>query len=96
MESIMKSGKCCFFCGRTSGLERHHAMHGTANRRKAESLGLWTWLCADCHRGTDGVHGKNGRDKDLTLMRAAEYSFLKNGHTLEDWMKEFGKNYLDI
>lgn len=37
MESIIKTGRYCFFCGRTDRLEKHHALHGTANRRKADA-----------------------------------------------------------
>lgn len=91
-ESIIKTSKCCFFCGRTDHLERHHCMKA-ANRKKSEALGLWVWLCPDCHRGTDGVHGKNGHGKDESLKMAAEYAFLQE-HSLEEWMRIFGKNYL--
>lgn len=93
MESIIKTGRYCFFCGRTDRLEKHHATHGSANRRKAEELGLWVWLCPECHRGTDGVHGKNGHGKDMEVKMAAEYAFLKH-HSMDEWMKEIGKNYL--
>lgn len=93
MESIIKTARCCFFCGRTDHLEKHHCMHGVANRKRADALGLWVWLCADCHRGTDGVHGKNGHGKDESLKMAAEYAFLQE-HSLEEWMQFFGKNYL--
>lgn len=94
MESIIKTGRYCFFCGRTDRLEKHHAMHGTANRKKADALGLWVWLCPECHRGTEGVHGKNGHEKDTALKMAAEYAYLKSGHTMDDWMREFTRNYL--
>ena len=95
MVSIIKHGRSCFFCGSEVNLERHHCLHGTANRRRAEEDGLWTYLCPECHRGTDGVHGKNGHDKDLTLKKAAEYQWMKlYGKTKEDFIKRYGKNYL--
>ena len=95
MKSIIKESKSCFFCGSESGLEKHHCMHGTANRKLAEEDGLWVWLCSDCHRGTYGVHGYAGHDYDLTLKRAAEYAWLKeNGKTVADWIKRYGKNWL--
>lgn len=93
MDSIIKTGRCCFFCGRSDRLEKHHAIHGTANRKKAEALGLWVWLCPECHRGTNGVHGKNGHEKDMAVKMAAEYAFLKS-HSMDEWMREIGKNYL--
>ena len=93
-QSIIKESKTCFFCGKP-GTERHHCLHGTANRKLAEEDGLWVWLCSDCHRGTYGVHGYAGHDYDLTLKRAAEYAWLKStGKTVEDWIKRFGKNWL--
>lgn len=76
-------------------MEKHHAMHGTANRRIAEVHGLWVWVCAECHRGTYGVHGKYGHGKDLTLKMAAEHAWMKHyGKTEEDFIKVYGKNYL--
>lgn len=70
-------------------------MHGTANRKIAERDGLWVWVCPDCHRGTYGVHGKEGRGKDLALKMAAEYAWLKRyGKTEQDWIQRYGKNYL--
>lgn len=95
MESIIRSAKECYFCGSQINLEKHHAMHGTANRKLAEKYGLWVWCCAECHRGTNGVHGKNGHGKDLTLKMDAEWSWIKHyGKTEEDFIQVFGKNYL--
>lgn len=95
MVSIIKHGKFCFFCGSERDLERHHCMHGTANRRLAEEDGLWVWLCPECHRGTNGVHGKNGHGKDITLKKAAEYMWLRCYEKTEtDWIRRYGKNYL--
>lgn len=95
MDSIIKTAKSCFFCGQQTGLERHHCLHGTANRRLAEQDGLWVWLCAECHRGTDGVHGMNGHNLDASLKRAAEYAYMTTyGKTKEDFIRRYGKNYL--
>lgn len=92
MQSIVKQSKSCFFCGRETGLERHHCLHGTANRKLAEEDGLWVWLCGECHRS---VHGYNGRDLDVALKRAAEYAWITvNGKTTEDFVKRYGKNWL--
>ena len=95
MKSIIKESKSCFFCGSETGLEKHHCMHGTANRKLADADGLWVYLCPECHRGTYGVHGCKGHDNDMTLKRAAEYAWLKvNGKTVADWIKRYGKNWL--
>lgn len=95
MVSIIKHGKSCFFCGSEQNLERHHAVFGVANRKLAQEDGLWTWVCPECHRGTNGVHGKNGHGKDLTLKMAAEYAWMKcYGKTEAEWIQRYGKNYL--
>ena len=76
-------------------MEKHHAMHGTANRKKADKDGLWVWCCPDCHRGTDGVHGRDGHGKDTTLKMAAEWAWMKHyGKTEDDFRKRYSKNYL--
>ncbi len=74
------------------GLEKHHFMHGTANRRKAEHYGLWGYLCKEHHTvGREAVH--NNKHYDLFLMMIAQGRFERiYGH--EKWMEEFGKNYL--
>lgn len=96
-ESIIKTAKCCFFCGSEVGLERHHCAHGTANRKLAEKYGLWVYLCPECHRGTDGVHGKNGKRKDITVKKAAQYAFMKTyDRTEDDFRRIFGKSYLGL
>lgn len=95
MKSIIKESESCFFCGSVVGLEKHHCLHGTANRKLAEADGLWVYLCPECHRGKYGVHGYSGHDKDMTLKRAAEYAWLKHtGKTVYEFTKRYGKNWL--
>lgn len=96
-ESIIRKSKSCFFCGSEVTLEEHHCLHGTANRKKAEQWGLKVYLCYQCHRGTDGVHGKNGHGRDLTLKQAAQCAWMNTyKKSKEDWIGEFGKSYLDL
>lgn len=96
MESIVRSKKECFFCMRERGLERHHCLHGTANRRLAEEDGLWVWLCPECHRGTYGIHGKNGAGRDLTLKQAAQVAYMMQGHTEDDFRNRYGSSYIGL
>lgn len=93
-ESIIKSGKYCFFCGVTCQLERHHVFMAF-NRNKAEEDGLWVYLCPECHRGTNGVHGKNGHEKDIALKKAGQYAYMKvYGATVEGFRNRYHKSYL--
>ena len=84
----------CWICGRTDSLEVHHCIHGTANRKQADKYGLWVRLCPECHRGTNGVHGKYGHHRDMTLKCAAQRAFEKT-HSREEFRAVFGKSYLE-
>lgn len=74
------------------GLEKHHFMHGTANRRLAEHWGLWGYLCREHHtEGPEAVH--NNKGNDLFLMQVSQGRFERlYGH--DKWMEVFGKNFL--
>ena len=93
-----KATKECFLCRfeknieNTQDLEKHHFMHGTANRRLAERWGLWGYLCRKHHtEGPEAVH--NNREKDFFLQQVAQGRFEKlYGH--EKWMEIFRKNYI--
>ena len=91
-KSIMQQGDPrCFFCGRQHGLERHHVMAGTANRKLSEQYGLWVWLCQEHHTGTDGA--QYDKEKNRSLKRLAQIAF-EARHSHEEWMEAFMKNYL--
>lgn len=102
-ESIIKTAKCCFFCGSEYQLERHHCIKGRANRKLAEADGLWIYLCSPCHRE---LHGMRGHEKDETLKQTAEWAWLEhNGHIdrekmipteegISAWIKRYGKSFL--
>lgn len=69
----------------------HHIIHGTANRKVADREGCFCYLCLDCHTA---LHDKGLYDREL--QQIAEKAWLKhNNKTIEDWIKIFGKNYLD-
>lgn len=80
----------CFFCGRRA-TERHHMLHGSANRKLAEKDGLVVALCQECHRR---LHDNGENDKELEKF--AELVWLKNNpnRTIEDFTKKYGKNFL--
>lgn len=78
----------CYLCWYPYSLQRHHMMHGTANRAKAEEWGLTVYLCSRCHRL---LHDKGERDLELECVAQRVFEE-RYGHEL--WMKEFGKDYL--
>lgn len=92
---IQKHNNHCFVCQIPKGmpLEEHHIFFGTANRKISEKYGLKVPLCYEHHRGTNGVHGKNGRQLDIKLKKIAQRKY-EETHTREEFIKLIGKNYL--
>ena len=90
-ESIVtKDSEHCFICGSSSGLEIHHCLFGTANRKLSDKYGLTVPLCPDCHRGPKGVH--HNKQLDLHIKRYAQMQFEKE-YSFERFMEVFKKNY---
>jgi len=91
-KSILQQGDPrCFYCGCRTGLESHHIMAGTANRKLSEKYGLKVWLCNDHHTGKDGA--QYSRKENQSLKQLAQIAF-EARHSHEEWMEVFKKNYL--
>ena len=94
----MKSGKCCWLCGRngsTDPLERHH-IFGGALRNKSEQYGLVVFLCGErCHRNGRKAAHRCGE----TMQQLHEYGQLKakqeQGWSREEFIRQFGKSFTD-
>lgn len=93
MKSIIQTKKESFLSGATYDLEEHHIFYGTANRKISEKYGLKVWLTPEEHRGTNGVHGKNGKLLDKKLKKIAQQKF-EETHTREEFINLIGKSYL--
>lgn len=87
--------RSCKLCGSQRWLERHH-IFGGANRKKSEKYGLVVYLCHNCHNEPPyGVH--HNRDEMLRLKQYGQKkAMLEQGWSKEDFIREFGKNYLDL
>lgn len=87
----------CWLCGRNGSvdpLDKHH-IFGGAYRKKSEKYGLWVYLCHDrCHIfGPDSAH--QNKDTMLELHKFGQRrAMARNGWTVEDFIREFGRNYL--
>lgn len=89
--------KVCWLCGANGSmdpLDKHH-IFGGPYREKSEKYKLTVFLCHQkCH-----IFGKNSvhQNKD-TMMKIKKYGqekvMKKNGWTTEDFIREFGRNYL--
>lgn len=83
----------CLICGSTRFLEKHHVF-GASNRKKSEQYGAVVDLCHSCHNEPPyGIHHNQTRNE--TLKRNFQSKIMKeNNWTTEDFIREFGKNYL--
>ena len=91
MKSIIQTQKECFITGLQTGLHLHHCLHGSSNRKLSDKYGLTVWLNNEIHRQ---VHNGN-TELDLLLKRTAQRKFEEKCGSREEFMKIFGKNYLE-
>lgn len=84
----------CFLRGRWSDLETHH-LFGGANRKKADRDGLVVQLCHFCHNEPpNGAHFN--RDTMLYLHQHGQrIAMEKHGWSIDDFIREYGMNFLE-
>ncbi len=92
------SERSCWLCGRNGTadpLDKHH-IFGGACRRKSEEYGLVVWLChRRCHlSGRRAVHSCR-ETMDALHQYGQRLAMEQQGWTREEFMLEFGRNYLD-
>jgi hypothetical protein len=93
----MNEKHVCWLCGKNGSmqpLDKHH-IFGGANRKKSEKYGLTVYLCHNtCHLfGPLAAH--NNADTARELHEYGQKKAMdEQGWTREDFMREFGKNYL--
>jgi len=91
-KSILQDKKQCIIC-HNSNIEEHHVFFGTANRKLSEKYGLKVYLCPEHHRGTRGVHGRDGKILDTYLKELAQSKF-EEKESREKFRQIFGISYL--
>lgn len=75
--------------------ERHEVFFSRAYRNKSIKDGLIIFLTEEDHRGTNGVHGKNGNKLNRYLKRTAQKAWMEYYQkTKEEFINKYGKNYL--
>ena len=98
MESIIQKNKTkCFLCGMNAyvePLDKHHVFFGPY-RKKSEKYGLTVYLHHNmCHIfGENSVHG-NARVNRKVQAFVQKIAMDHYGWSIEDFIREFGKNYL--
>ena len=91
-KSIIQVKRQCLIC-HNSNVEEHHCIYGTANRKLSEKYGLKVYLCPEHHRGTRGVHGRDGKTLDTYLKQLAQSKF-EEKESREKFRQIFGIIYL--
>lgn len=90
--SIMQNDMTCFRCGKSSEKLDRHEPFGNANRDKSKRYGMWCYLCHDnCH--LNGVH-KDAAEAMRLKIKCQRIAMKTYGWSKEDFIREFGKNYL--
>lgn len=79
---------------RHSNLHRHEVFYGTANRKKSIRDGLVVFLTPTMHNMSDyGVHFN--LLFDIHLKQIGQKAWMDHySKTVEDFIREYGKNYL--
>lgn len=79
---------------RFEGSHRHEVFFGTGNRQKSIELGLVVFLAPKMHNMSDyGVHFNKAFDYELKKI-GQKAAMEKYNWTVEDFRREFGRNYL--
>ena len=87
-----RANRQCEICGNTRGLQIHHIVK--RSQQGKDDLDNLILLCWNCHHGTAGVHGKNGRELDLKLKLDLQEKLFNSGMN-EEAVREYmgGKLY---
>lgn len=99
-KSILQEKECCFICGTTNELHRHHVFYGTANRKVSEEDGCWIWLCGPHHNMSNyGIHFNKDLDDKVKQFAEKKWietyaSDLPEDEQIKAFIKRYGRNYL--
>lgn len=91
--SIIQTGEAkCYLCGRMTGLEMHHVLHGRGIRKLADEDGLKVWLCYEHHRL---LHDQGDHDKELQALGQKAYikARMKEGYPEDVARERFRARY---
>lgn len=90
VEQVYKRSRgSCEVCG-SAGEELHHIVQGTGKRNKHETSESIVLLCRECHRGTRGVHGRNGAKLNKALKKQLQEKYFQQGYTEEEVREKMG------
>ena len=76
--------------------ERHEVYFSKAYRQKSINDGLIVFLTRESHRGTNGVHGKNGDKLNRQLKRLAEKAWTSYYNKTKEEFIDDGRTIYDM
>lgn len=82
----------CIFTG-SYEVERHH-IFGAANKSRSEEYGYVVPLRYDLHPNGARADMRYAKEIDTHLKQMAQRHYEENKGTRDDFIKEFGRNYL--
>ena len=88
-EVYNRSKGACEVCG-SAGMELHHIIQGTGKRNRHETSESIVLLCRECHRGTRGVHGRDGAKLNKALKKQLQEKYFLQGYTEEEVREKMG------
>lgn len=98
--SIMheKDGRCYLCMLLNDDFRFHNNLHdhhifGGSNRPVSEAEGLKVWLCPEHH--TIGAAAVHLNHENMLLLRREGQRVYEETHSREEFMKKFGRNYLE-
>ena len=92
--SILQDKKECYVCKITTNIHIHEVYYGK-NRQRSIKDGCCVYLCGKHHnQSNEGVHFNH--ELDIKLKKETEKKWIEvYNKTIEDFIKEYGKNYID-
>ena len=88
--SILADWPYCAICYKKGDLVRHEVFHGPF-RQKSKRYGLWISICPECHFKIHHDAKLERRIKEFAQRNA----MIRYGWEIDDFRREFGKNYVE-
>lgn len=90
VSSLIDDMSSCIICGKYA--ELHHVFFGLKQKKWSDKYKFYLPLCYEHHRGNNGPH--MNRKVDLAYKTMAQKHFEAHIGTREQFIHEFGRNYL--
>lgn len=96
IQAVMeRSGGCCELCGSNNLCERHHIIGGSGKRKQCETEQSLIVLCYECHHGTYGWHGREGRALQDKLREELQATYTEMGYSRQEIFRLMGDRFYD-